>query len=186
MCRLMEVLDRSSQLFRSSPDFAIPEVRFSQIEDGRLPYYVTRQINRRGIIVVRGVVPEATALKWRDSVLEYLEINGHSTHHPGVRSLFWSQAQVQAREHTGVRNVLSALNRLWKPDASSVIDLTKSLSSCDRLFVGRPSSPSYHKGPVMAGGAASAWLCPQHREVNNSGVYYMYIHDMIGPCYAVI
>lgn len=38
-------------------------------EDGRLPYFATRQINRRGVVVVRGVVPADTALRWRDSLL---------------------------------------------------------------------------------------------------------------------
>lgn len=38
-------------------------------EDGRLPYFATRQINRRGVVVVRGVVPADAALRWRDSLL---------------------------------------------------------------------------------------------------------------------
>ncbi|CAM9343283.1 unnamed protein product, partial [Discosporangium mesarthrocarpum] len=165
MLRLMEVLNQSTQLFRTSPDFAIPEIRFSQIEDGRLPFFVTRQINRRGVVVVRGVVPEITALMWRDSILEYLEKNGRGSCPPGAQPFFWSLAQVQAREHTGVREVLAALNRLWKPDTSAApVDLTKSLSYCDRFFVGKPSSPSMHKGPVMSGGSASDRLTPHHRQ----------------------
>lgn len=38
-------------------------------EDGRFPYYVTRQLNRRGVLVVRGVVPMDTALQWRDDLM---------------------------------------------------------------------------------------------------------------------
>ena len=44
-----------------------------------------------------------------------------------VRDVFWSQAQTQARENLGVRQVLAALNRLWRPDAHTPVDLTKSL-----------------------------------------------------------
>lgn len=45
-----------------------------------------------------------------------------------MRDVFWSRAQSQAREHVGVRQTLSALNRLWKPDALTPVDLTKSLT----------------------------------------------------------
>ena len=53
-----------------------------------------------------------------------------------ARDVFWSRAQAQARENLGVRQVLAALNRLWKPDPSTPVDLTKSL----RCLV-RPSVP---------------------------------------------
>lgn len=46
---------------------------------------------------------------------------------PQARDVFWSKAQVRAREHLSVRQVLAALNRLWKPDAATPVDLTKSL-----------------------------------------------------------
>ncbi|CAN0067977.1 unnamed protein product [Scytosiphon promiscuus] len=168
MLRLSEVLERSTSLFRKSPDFAIPEIRFSQIDDGRLPYYATRQINRRGVVVVRGVVPADTALRWRDSLLEYLEMNGVDNGPPGARDVFWSQAQAQCREHLGVRQVLDALNRLWKPDAKAPVDLTKSLSFCDRAFVGTPTCSSLkgRESVVMAGGTGGSqrWLSPHHSQ----------------------
>ncbi|CAM9431399.1 unnamed protein product [Ectocarpus sp. 12 AP-2014] len=164
MLRLSEVLERSTSLFRNSPDFAIPEIRVSQIEDGRFPFFATRQINRRGVVVVRGVVPADTALRWRDSLLEYLETNGLAGGPPGAKDVFWSQAQAQAREHDGVRQVLAALNRLWRPDAHSPADLTKSLSFCDRAFVGNPtcSSLKSRESVVMAGGTGGSqrWLNP--------------------------
>eukprot|EP00752_Nemacystus_decipiens_P011248 g9996.t1 len=168
MFRLSEVLDRSTALFRNSPDFAIPEIRFSQIDDGRLPFFATRQINRRGVVVVRGVVPADTALRWRDSLLEYLHTNGLGDGPPGVRDVFWSQAQTQARENVRVRQVLAALNRLWKPDAHTPVDLTKTLSFCDRAFVGNPTCSSLRgrESAVMAGGTGGSqrWLSPHHSQ----------------------
>lgn len=44
-----------------------------------------------------------------------------------VRNVYWSKAQVQAREDVRIRHLLSSLNRLWKPDAKSAVDLSKSL-----------------------------------------------------------
>lgn len=54
-----------------------------------------------------------------------------------VKDVFWSKTQAQAREHGSVRAVLSALNRLWKPDSLAPVDLTKSLryESIDRLTI---------------------------------------------------
>lgn len=41
----------------------------SPSEDGRFPYYVTRQVNRRGVLVVREAVPVDTVLRWRDDLM---------------------------------------------------------------------------------------------------------------------
>lgn len=44
-----------------------------------------------------------------------------------ARDVFWSKSQAQAREDLRVRQVLASLNRLWKPDPATPMDLTKSL-----------------------------------------------------------
>lgn len=49
--------------------FPLPRRLLSLPEDGRFPYFVNQQINRRGVVVVRGVVPPDTALRWRDSLM---------------------------------------------------------------------------------------------------------------------
>ncbi|CAM9731340.1 unnamed protein product, partial [Phaeothamnion confervicola] len=136
-------------------------------EAGNFPLYVRRQINRRGVVVVRDAVPQPTALRWRDNVLEYLLQNGRWERPPVLHPLFYSAAQQEARQHVRLQSVLAALLGLWHHDPGVRLDLTRSLAFCDRLFVGKQCSPSREAaaGPAMQGGGLQRWLDPSYQRV---------------------
>ncbi|KAG5175934.1 hypothetical protein JKP88DRAFT_351287 [Tribonema minus] len=90
-------------------------------------------------------VPEATALRWRDSVIDYLLGNGQWVRPPVEHPRYWSHPQLMARENPRIATVLTALTALWHTEGSTVgvpaVDLQTNLTYCDRLCIGKPCSP---------------------------------------------
>jgi hypothetical protein len=145
--RLRDRLQKSGELFKASPDFAIPEIRSARIEGAHLPAYVTRQVNRRGVVVVREALPETMALRLRESLLDYMLANGKWVRPPAVHDCYWSDAQVQAWEQPQFNSVISALNGLWHSPGGGV-DFKRHLAYCDRAFVGKVSKKCCTASPL--------------------------------------
>jgi Protein of unknown function (DUF1479) len=151
------------------------QVTFSQLQDGSLPLYVARQLNRRGVIVVREAVTEPMALRWRDKILEYLLNNSQWVRPPVKHPRYWAHAQLSARENERVNAVFTALNSLWhtRPQTAghytAPVNLQTSLTYCDMLSIGKPCSP--HAAHNRETGACSGvplverWSDPRFRSV---------------------
>ncbi len=55
---------------------AIPEINFSDIDAA--PETFSTEFRKRGVAVVRGVVPEAQALQWKKDIRDYIHQNPHT------------------------------------------------------------------------------------------------------------
>lgn len=59
-----------------------------------------------GVFIVRNVMSEKEALGYKESVQEYIESNngqiGHPKANPQVYEIYWSKAQLEARQHPNV------------------------------------------------------------------------------------
>ena len=105
-----------------------PELSYADINAGTIAAQQREQIKRRGCAVIKGHFPRERALAWDRSMLDYLDRNRFdevykgpgdnffgtlSASRPEIYPIYWSQAQMQARQSEEMANVQSFLNRLW-------------------------------------------------------------------------
>jgi hypothetical protein len=74
---LLEDLRRENQTIRRERSSVIPEIRFDDLENGLDG--VMDEVRKRGVVVVRGVVPEDEARAYKTELEEYIRQN------PGTR-----------------------------------------------------------------------------------------------------
>lgn len=106
---------------------AWPVISPDEIAQGLTPE--TREsIKRRGCVVVKQHFPREQALAWDASMLRYLDENQFDAQYrgpgdnffgsleasrPEIYPIYWSQAQMEARQSHEMARVQSCLNRLW-------------------------------------------------------------------------
>jgi hypothetical protein len=101
---------------------------YADIKAGRVSAEQREEIKRRGCAVIKGHFPREQALAWDQSMLDYLDRNHFddvykgpgdnffgtlSASRPEIYPIYWSQAQMQARQSEEMANAQSFLNRLW-------------------------------------------------------------------------
>lgn len=72
----------------------VPEIRFEEIASGRGTEEFGRQLRKRGVAVVRGVVSEEQALGWKEEVREYVRVNPQTRGRLSIYVLFFSFLKV--------------------------------------------------------------------------------------------
>jgi hypothetical protein len=151
----------------------IPEVRYTHLLDdcARL----RPEIQKRGAVVVRGVVPEDEARGYKGEVEKYVGMNpqtkGFPRDNPQVFELYHSPPQLKARTHPDFLAVQRALlSSLWTASPAAPISLRNPLVYLDRLRIRQPGDTSFAVGPHMDGGSTERWE-PEGYGAGGSGVY---------------
>lgn len=165
--RLLRELKREIEVMTtSSPEELIPSIDFEDIVNPSsrgCRQDFSQKLRRRGVAVIRGVVPRATALAWRQDVEEYIFANSqthttssssHVTRH-ATYDLFWCPAQIQARAHPNVLTAQKFAMSHWRvpsqhiprpaPVTAPFVSVTSPVTYADRLLVQRCDSTLYHK-----------------------------------------
>jgi Protein of unknown function (DUF1479) len=108
-----------------------PEVRYADIAAGTVPAETLDLLRRRGCLVVRGHVDREQALRWDRDIVDYVESNhffenyrgpgddffGSVGSKPEIYPVYWSPAQMQARQSDRTARVQSFLNHLWRSES---------------------------------------------------------------------
>lgn len=117
-----------------------PELSYADINAGTITAQQREQIKRRGCAVIKGHFPREQALAWDQSMLDYLDRNRFdevykgpgdnffgalSASRPEIYPIYWSQAQMQARQSEEMAKVQSFLNRLWTFESEGSSGLTR-------------------------------------------------------------
>ncbi|KAK5662194.1 hypothetical protein OQA88_8099 [Cercophora sp. LCS_1] len=146
--RLLATLRRENDLVARKGPAIVPEVRFSNL-DADLQDNAS-EIRKRGVAVVRGVIPEDEARAFKYQIEEY---------NPQVIELYWSSPQIRARSHPAMLKTQTALMRsLWKTsDPNSLISLSNPLCYADRLRIRQPGDAKFALGPHQDGGSTERW-----------------------------
>eukprot|EP00040_Diaphanoeca_grandis_P028603 m.165989 g.165989 ORF g.165989 m.165989 type:complete len:505 (-) comp31408_c2_seq1:66-1580(-) len=137
----------------------IPSVDFAEIEanQGVIPPKMVELIHKRGVVVVRNVVDDTLASSWKDGVRAYARDNpshqGYPKDNPQVLELYWSQPQVQARQHPNVHATLLALNALWHASDEERVSFRHAYVYGERLRIRDPGDTSFALGPHIDGGS---------------------------------
>ncbi|KAK4148818.1 hypothetical protein C8A00DRAFT_19417 [Chaetomidium leptoderma] len=114
--RLLTTLRTENDLIARTGPAIIPEVRFSHLQDDLDT--LKPEIKKRGVAVIRGVIPEDEARAYKFEIEEYARQNpqtkGFPPSNPQVLELYWSPAQIRARAHPSLLQTQAALlQTLW-------------------------------------------------------------------------
>jgi Protein of unknown function (DUF1479) len=124
------------QNFKSS---IVPEVEFEDIvaNDGNIPKNVIERLRTCGTVIIKGLVDEEQALRWKEQIRDYVKMNpqtkGFPAHNIQVYELYWSKAQLEARAHENMLLTQVALNRVWHAKLEDPVNLDVPVTYCDRL-----------------------------------------------------
>lgn len=175
--RVAEINDLKAQ-----GDAVWPQIPFADIANGRVTEAQRAQIKQRGCAVIKGHFPREQALGWDRSMLDYLDQNhfddlykgpGDSffgtleASRPEIYPIYWSQAQMQARQSDEMAAVQSFLNRLWRfeSEGKQWFDPDVSVIYPDRIRRRPPGTTSKGLGAHTDSGALERWLLPAYQRV---------------------
>jgi hypothetical protein len=111
-----------------------PEIDYADIVAGSVSPEQVAHLRRRGCLVVRGHFPREQALAWDSDIVEYVENNrffenyrgpgddffGSVGSKPEIYPIYWSPAQMQARQSERMATVQAFLNGFWKHESEGV------------------------------------------------------------------
>jgi hypothetical protein len=161
---------------------AWPEIEWSDLAAGKGSGALIAQVKRRGCLVVRGTFGRDAALAMDESMLSYLD-NNHfddvyrgpgdnffgslEASRPEIYPIYWSKAQMEARQSQEIGAVQSFLNRLWKFNSEGKVWFNPDISVIypDRLRRRLPGTTSKGLGAHTDSGALERWLLPAYQNV---------------------
>ena len=159
-----------------------PEIPFADVKNGAITDAQREAVKRRGCAVIKGHFPREQALAWDRSMLDYLDLNKFddvykgpgdnffgtlTASRPEIYPIYWSQAQMQARQSEEMAQVQSFLNRLWtfESNGKQWFDPDVSVIYPDRIRRRAPGTTSKGLGAHTDSGALERWLLPAYQQV---------------------
>ncbi len=130
---------------------AIPVLAFDDVAAGAVDAATVAAVRRRGCAVIRGTFDRDLAERWDADVARYLDQNGFESayleRYPDavarrIWGVYWSPAQVAARQHANMETTRSFLNSLWRheSDGRAWFDPNRDIGYPDRLRRRAPGS----------------------------------------------
>lgn len=159
-----------------------PVIPFADVRNGTITAEQRDAVKRRGCAVIKGHFPREQALAWDKSMLDYLDLNHFdevykgpgvnffgtlTASRPEIYPIYWSQAQMQARQSEEMTQVQSFLNRLWTFESNGKrwFDPDVSVIYPDRIRRRPPGTTSKGLGAHTDSGALERWLLPAYQQV---------------------
>ncbi|MFJ3457064.1 DUF1479 domain-containing protein [Scandinavium goeteborgense] len=159
-----------------------PVVAYDDLASGKVTEAQREEIKRRGCAVIKGQFPREQALDWDRSMLDYLDRNHFdevykgpgdnffgtlTASRPEIYPIYWSQAQMQARQSNEMAAVQSFLNRLWRFESEGKQWFNPDVSVIypDRIRRRPPGTTSKGLGAHTDSGALERWLLPAYQQV---------------------
>ncbi|KAG4282405.1 hypothetical protein FPRO06_09078 [Fusarium proliferatum] len=157
--KLLRELKRENEIVAKKGPGVVPQIGFKDLE--RSSDALREEVKKRGVVVVRGVVPEGEARAYKAEVEEYVARNPSTRafppHDPQVYELYWSPPQLKARSHPNFLTVQHNLMSLWHTTTPTSISLSQPFSYADRLRIRQPGDASFALGPHIDGGSVERW-----------------------------
>ncbi|XDG05574.1 hypothetical protein ABKA04_005189 [Annulohypoxylon sp. FPYF3050] len=169
--RLLAELTRENKSIIERGPSIIPSLNFKDLDTDLEKF--RGEIAKRGVAVIRGVLPEDEARRFKDDIEEYVKLNPHTNafpkDNPQVYELYWSAPQLRARSHPNMLRAQAALMKLWHmSDPNSAISMSQPLAYADRLRIRQPGDATFALGPHVDGGSVERW------ELNGYGLGGVY------------
>jgi hypothetical protein len=185
-----------------------PVIDYADIQAGTVPAEALSQLQRRGCLVVRGHFDRAQALGWDRDMVGYVERNrffenyrgpgddffGTVGSRPEIYPVYWSPAQMQARQSERMAHVQAFLNRQWKYASAGTrwFDPERNLQYPDRIRRRPEGANSGGLGTHLDPGNLDLWMTEGYQQAFRhlfDGTVEQYdpwdaAHRTAGPMYA--
>jgi len=156
-----------------------PEIDYADISSGAVPAAVLGQVRQRGCLVVRGHFPREQALAWDQGIVDYVESNrffenyrgpgddffGSVGSRPEIYPIYWSPAQMQARQSDRMARVQAFLNGQWISESGGVrwFDPGRDSLYPDRIRRRPPGTDSKGLGTHLDPGTLDLWMTQDYQ-----------------------
>lgn len=182
VCEKIETEIAAARAEEAANGTAWPQISWSELAEGRVSDAQIAQVKRRGCVVVRQTFERDDALAMDKSMLHYLDENNFDevyrgpgdnffgsldASRPEIYPIYWSAAQMEARQSEEIGTIQSFLNRFWKfgdhqgawfnPDVNIIYP--------DRIRRRLPGTTSKGLGAHTDSGALERWLLPAYQKV---------------------
>jgi len=157
-----------------------PVIDYADIAAGTVPAGELAKLRRRGCLVVRGHFPREQALAWDAGIVDYVESNrffedyrgpgddffGSVGSKPEIYPVYWSPAQMQARQSDRMATVQSLLNHLWRyeSDGTRWFDPDRDSLYPDRIRRRPEGANSGGLGTHLDPGTLDLWLTQAYQQ----------------------
>ena len=157
-----------------------PVIDYADIEAGTVPAQALAQLRRRGCLVVRGHFDRDQALGWDRDIVSYVESNRFFEHYrgpgddffgsvgsrPEIYPIYWSPAQMQARQSDRMARVQAFLNSQWTSESGGVrwFDPDRDSLYPDRIRRRPPGADSAGLGSHLDPGTLDLWMTEENQK----------------------
>ncbi|NUQ32452.1 MAG: DUF1479 domain-containing protein [Dermatophilaceae bacterium] len=151
-----------------------PVIDYADIADGTVTPEQLAKLKRRGCLVVRGHFPREQALGWDADIVDYVEGNGFFDSYrgpgddffgsvgsrPEIYPIYWSAAQMEARQSERMATVQSFLNSQWthESEGTTWFDPDRDSLYPDRIRRRPPGADSNGLGAHCDPGTLDLWM----------------------------
>lgn len=161
---------------------AWPEIEYQTIADGAVSDSFRDLVHRRGCVVVRKHFAHQQALDWDRQIMNYVDGNNFAANWRGVGDkffdtddpreptapifypIYWSEAQMQARQSPRMAIVQTFLNGMWSTQESlALFDPERPAMYPDRLRRRPEGSTTDGLGNHIDPGTLDLWLKPEYQ-----------------------
>ena len=151
-----------------------PVIEYADIADGTVTAEALDALRRRGCLVVRGHFDHQQARDWDADIVDYVEKNeffenyrgpgddffGSVGSKPEIYPIYWSKAQMEARQSDRMAAVQAFLNSQWKHESDGVqwFDPNRDSLYPDRIRRRPPGADSGGLGTHSDPGTLDLWM----------------------------
>lgn len=158
--RLLVSLREEIPLIAEKGPRIVPEIDFRDIDHASEEFRAEHK--KRGVAVIRNVIPEQQALALKKELREYIAANPHTKAFPAdtpqVYELYWSPSQIKARSHPNLLKAQKFLMEFWQSkDPNAPISSSHPMIYADRLRMRLPGDAKFALGPHVDGGSCERW-----------------------------
>jgi len=148
---------------------AWPTIDFVDVATGDIDDEARSRVLRRGCVVIRGTFDRSEAKRWDASITDYLSANRFddvfAAAYPEAETrsriwgVYWSPAQVVARQHPNIEVARRFLNSFWQHESDGQIwfDPTRDVGYPDRLRRREPGAAAAGLPPHCDGVVSGGW-----------------------------
>jgi Protein of unknown function (DUF1479) len=168
------------QATRARGENVWPVIEFADLAAGTVSAEMSAYVKRRGCALIRGTFDRAEAQQWDAAIVEYVESNGFFENYrgpaddffasveskPEIYPIYWSNAQMEARQHPHMAMVQQFLNSHWTstPDGISWFDPNQDTLYPDRIRRRPPGTTSPGLGTHLDPGTLDLWMSSGYQQ----------------------
>ncbi|KAF2964074.1 hypothetical protein GQX73_g9501 [Xylaria multiplex] len=160
--RLLRALRKEADDIAARGPDVVPTIDYFDIHDGAKASAFRKALRRRGVAVIKHVVPTTVAHAWKEETLDYIADNpqtrGYPPHDPQLFDLYWSPSQVRARADSRLLDAQRFAMRTWHAsDERALVSAEYPVAYADRLRVRLPDDTPLAGGAHVDNGSVERW-----------------------------